>query len=277
MTVAVAPPLRPGVGARGDRQHVARRSGRRRSIRWCSGPPPPASACRPRRSRGRRRTRPRARGCSTRSTATSQSGDQPVTSSARIVEGQPREIAGRQREQVDVAAAGARRGEGEALAVGRIQRPRLGRRVRHEQAGVAAARAALPRCRRRSRRRWSTPSGDTPGSPNDGSGAVAAAAVRVSATHRMACFMRPSIRPAWPRRSGPIGRSSARLVCADTLPGTDDLQLSQRRVTDRFDGDRAIERGQAAAHRRGESEQIHVGELGMAGCDGQIEDALVGQ
>ena len=59
-------------------------------------------------------------------------------------------------QHVDVAVAGARGREGEPLAVGRKQRPRFGRRMRHEQARFAAARRAPPRCRRRSRTRSSS-------------------------------------------------------------------------------------------------------------------------
>ena len=143
MTVAVAPPLRAGVGARGDRQHVAGRRGhgevfggvavrRHRHRRAALG----VHAVDIEHARELVAVRREVQPLRIRRPAGHELG--------RVVEGQAREITGRQPEQVDVAAAGARRGEGEALAVGRIQRPRLGRRVRHEQAGVAAARGHFP-------------------------------------------------------------------------------------------------------------------------------------
>ena len=62
----------------------------------------------------------------------------PVQPLQPIVERHLFEGAGRKREDVDVAAAGAIRNERQPLAVRRIERPRLGRLVRDEQARIAA-------------------------------------------------------------------------------------------------------------------------------------------
>src|SRR5205085_6661810 len=61
-----------------------------------------------------------------------------------VVEGESPEVARGEVEHVDVAVARARRDEGEAAAVGRVERARLGRRVRDEQAGLAALRGHSP-------------------------------------------------------------------------------------------------------------------------------------
>ena len=59
-----------------------------------------------------------------------------------IVERQTGNLAAGQRQHVDVAVAAPRRREGEAFAVGREQRTRLGRGMRDEQVRVIAPRAA---------------------------------------------------------------------------------------------------------------------------------------
>jgi hypothetical protein len=61
-----------------------------------------------------------------------------------IVERQSNEIAGGDGHHVDVAAARPRRREGETLAVGGEQRTRFSRRMRDQQAGVAASRRHFP-------------------------------------------------------------------------------------------------------------------------------------
>ena len=144
MAVPLAPPLRSGVGARGDRDRVARRRRRREVLG--------------RVAIGRDRHRRAAVGADAvdvehagdlvaarlRSSTDLPSADHPRHQLVRIVERQPRELAAGEREDVDVAVAGARRGEREPLAVGREQRPRFGRRMRHEQPRVAAARRHFP-------------------------------------------------------------------------------------------------------------------------------------
>ena len=61
-----------------------------------------------------------------------------------VVERQAGEVAGRERQHVHVAAAGARRDERQSLPVGRVQRPRFVRGMRDEQPSDAAGRRHRP-------------------------------------------------------------------------------------------------------------------------------------
>src|SRR5207248_2452275 len=65
-------------------------------------------------------------------------GREAVQLLAPVVEGQPSDVTGVEVEQVEVAVAGARRDEGQVLAVRRVERAGLARGVRDEQPRLAA-------------------------------------------------------------------------------------------------------------------------------------------
>ena len=143
MAVPLAPPLRAGVRARRDRQRVAARRGRREVLR--------------RVAIGGGRHRRAALGAHAIDVEHArhfvavrrQVHELPVRRPAghqlvRIVEGQPRQIAARERQDVHVAATGARGGERQTISVWRKQRPRFRCGMRHQQPRIAAARGHFP-------------------------------------------------------------------------------------------------------------------------------------
>ena len=143
MAVPFAPPLRSGVGARGDRHRLAARRRRGEVLRRVAigGDRHRRAAVRAHAVDVEHARDLVAVGLEEHRLAVRRpSGHQLV----RIVERQPRDVTGRERQHVDVAVAGAGRGEREPFAVGREQRARLGRRMRHEQPRVAAAGGHLP-------------------------------------------------------------------------------------------------------------------------------------
>ena len=152
MAVPLAPPLRRGVGAGGDRHRLAAGRRRREILRRVPV----------------RRDRHRRAAVDADAVDVEHPGNlvavrlkqhrlavgRPAAHQlVRVVEREPRHVAAREREHVHVAVPRASGGEGEPLAVRREQRARFGGGMRHEQPRVAAARPALPRCRRRSRTR----------------------------------------------------------------------------------------------------------------------------